>query len=223
MFLHIPQILEPDEVETIISFLSQHEFIDGKISAGYSAKLVKENLQLSRHTENKSLIDTIVMEGLNRNESIRKAIFPLKFSSPIFSKYESGMSYGDHFDNPITRKEPKLRTDVATTIFLSEPNSYDGGELTVNMCDGILQFKLPCGDAIIYPASYIHRVEPVTRGTRMVAVTWIQSAVRNPSHRELLYELNLVRASLVNSSPNSKESILISKTYSNLVRMWADI
>ncbi|MEG3838621.1 Fe2+-dependent dioxygenase [Microcoleus sp. herbarium14] len=221
--MHIPKILEPDEVETIISFLSQHELIDGKISAGYSAKFVKENLQLSKETGNKNYIDTIVIEGLNRNESVRKAIFPLKIAPPIFSKYESGMHYGNHVDNPLISREPRLRTDVSLTIFLSDPNSYDGGELTVDMGAGTLQFKLPCGDAIVYPTSNIHRVEPVTRGTRLAAVTWIQSAVRNSSHREILYETNLVRVSLINSSPNSQESILISKTYSNLVRMWADI
>lgn len=223
MFLHIPQILEPDEVETIVSFLSQHELIDGKITTGYRAKLVKENLQLSQETENKTYIDTIIIEGLNRNKSVQKAIFPLKIVPPIFSKYESGMYYGDHVDNPLMSREPRIRTDMSVTIFLSDPNSYDGGELSVDMQAGTLQFKLSSGDAIAYPTSNIHRVEPVTRGTRFAAVTWIQSAVRNSSHREILYEMNLVRTSLINSSPNSKESILMAKTYSNLVRMWVDI
>jgi PKHD-type hydroxylase len=220
MFLHIPEILNQEEISEILDFLSEHEFVDGKSTAGYSAKAVKDNLQLSKDAIGKQHIDKLVMEALRRNDNFRKSAFPKKISPPIYSQYKVGMEYGDHIDNAIIFNADQLRTDISITIFLSDPSSYDGGELCIALHSESLKFKLACGDAIIYPTSFIHCVRPVLRGTRLAIVSWIESSIRSPTHREILYELNQVRESLVKQAPNSRESLFTSKTYASLVRMW---
>ncbi len=140
----------------------------------------------------------------------------------LFSRYGSGAHYGTHVDNALMRTDVHRRTDIAVTAFLSPPDAYEGGELMIEGHAGTAKLKLAAGDAVVYPASTLHRVEPVTDGVRLAAVTWIQSHVRDPAQRELLYDLSMVRRSLESSAPDSREALLLSKVYANLIRMWAE-
>jgi PKHD-type hydroxylase len=154
----------------------------------------------------------------------RSGALPLRVAAPYYARYASGMQYGDHVDDPIMGSDGALyRSDLSITVFLNEPSAYDGGELVVNTPFGEQLVKLPAGDAVMYPSSSLHRVAEVTRGERLVAVTWLQSLVRDPTRRELLHELNTVRERLLSREPESEDAKLVNKTYVNLVRMWGDL
>jgi PKHD-type hydroxylase len=145
-------------------------------------------------------------------------------ADPIVARYEPGMTYGDHVDDPIMGTSgPRFRTDVSMTIFLNPPEAYEGGELTIRTPFGDRQVKLPAGDAVIYPSSSLHKVAEVRSGERLVALTWIQSYVRDAARRELLYELNLAREGLLKEAPGSETTGYVDRSYANLLRMWADL
>ena len=133
------------------------------------------------------------------------------------------MKYGDHIDDPVMGEGPRFRCDIASTIFLNEPEDYEGGELVINTAFGQHKVKLPAGDAVIYPASSLHHVAEVTKGERIVAVTWIQSLVREPEKRAILHDLNMVREKMLQASPDSEDTARIDHSYTNLVRMWAEV
>jgi PKHD-type hydroxylase len=145
-------------------------------------------------------------------------------AAPYYARYTAGMRYGDHVDDPIMGTDGQLyRSDVSITVFLNEPSAYDGGELAISTPFGEQLVKLPPGDAVMYPSSSRHRVAEVTRGERLVAVTWLQSLVRDPARRELLHELNTVRERLLAADAESEDAKLVNKSYVNLVRMWGDV
>jgi PKHD-type hydroxylase len=148
---------------------------------------------------------------------------PLKVATPYYAHYTAGMSYGDHVDDPIMGDGEIYRTDVSVTIFLNAPDEYKGGELVIQTSFGEQQVKLTAGDAIIYPSSSRHRVAEVTEGERLVAVSWIQSLVRDPDKRALLHELNLARETLLNEKPDADETRQVNQSYINLVRMWSEV
>jgi PKHD-type hydroxylase len=164
------------------------------------------------------------MGSLVRHPEYRAGALPLKVATPFYARYTPGMTYGDHVDDPIMGTGNALyRTDIAITIFLNEPEDYDGGELTIRTPFGDQTVKLPAGDAVLYPASSLHQVAPVTRGERLVAVTWVQSLVRDPARRELLYGLNQAREKLLRTSPDAPETAQVNTAYVNLLRMWSDL
>jgi len=170
------------------------------------------------------LLIRILMASLGHNETFRFGALPHRVADPIFARYEPGMSYGHHVDDPIMGSAgPRFRTDVSMTVFLNDPEAYDGGELSIRTSFGDKRIKLPAGDAVLYPSSSLHRVAPVTRGERLVALTWIQSYVRDPVQRELLYELNLARERLLKEEPEGEISGYVDRSYANLVRMWAEL
>jgi PKHD-type hydroxylase len=206
VLLQIPSVLNREELETVRHQLAGAPFVDGRFSAGQAAQRVKQNLELDR----RAIRD---LEAL-----------ALRVAAPYYARYTPGMQYGDHVDDPIMGADGQLyRSDVSITVFLSDPSEYDGGELVVKTPFGEQLVKLPAGDAVMYPASSLHRVAAVTRGERLVAVTWLQSLVRDPARRELLHELNCVRERLLASAPESEDAKLVNKTYVNLVRMWGDV
>jgi len=164
------------------------------------------------------------MGSLVQHPVYRGGALPLRVASPLYARYTPGMSYGDHLDDPIMGADGALyRSDVAITVFLNDPDAYDGGELIVRSSFGTNEVKLPAGDAVMYPASSLHQVREVTRGERLVAVTWVQSLVRDPARRELLYQLNQAREKLLRVFPAAEETAQVDNAYMNLIRMWGDI
>lgn len=205
--------------------LANTPFVDGKLSAGQVARRVKNNLEADRRAAHDiEQLNNLVMGKLVQHPVYRSGALPLRVAAPYYARYTPGMHYGDHVDDPIMGADGVLyRSDVSITVFLNEPIAYDGGELVVNTPFGEQLVKLPAGDAVMYPSSSLHRVAPVARGERLVAVTWLQSLVRDPARREMLHELNSVRERMLASAPESEDAKLINKTYVNLVRMWGDI
>jgi PKHD-type hydroxylase len=199
-------------------------FVDGRLSAGKEAKRVKLNQEVDRHAHELEQLNNLVMGKLVQHPVYRSAALPLRIASPYYARYTPGMRYGDHVDDPVMGTGGTLyRSDVSITVFISDPAEYDGGELEINTAFGEQQVKLPAGDAVMYPSSSLHRVAEVTRGERLVAVTWLQSLVRDPARRELLHELNSVREHMLAVTPDTEDAKLINKTYVNLVRMWSEV
>ncbi len=224
MLLRIPSVLTPDQLNGVRKILGNANFTDGKLSAGAAAVRVKNNEELGKDAKELEQLNNLVMGSLVQHPVYRSGALPLRVAAPYYARYTPGMAYGDHVDDPVMGAEGMLyRSDIAITIFFSGPEDYDGGELVIRTTFGSHEIKYPAGDAVMYPASSLHHVNPVTRGERLVAVTWVQSLVRDPARRELLHELNLVREKLMKDAPNSEETARVNKAYVNLVRMWGEI
>ena len=224
MLLRIPSVLDRSELDVVQRMLAGAPFVDGKLSAGLAAKRVKHNLEVDRNARELEQLNNLVMGKLVQHPVYRSGALPLRVAAPYYARYTPGMQYGDHVDDPVMGADGTLyRSDISITVFLSDPAGYDGGELVINTPFGEQQVKLPAGDAVMYPSSSLHRVAEVTRGERLVAVTWLQSLVRDPARRELLHELNSVRERLLANTQETEDAKLINKTYVNLVRMWGDL
>ena len=224
MLLRIPSVLDRSELDVVRHMLTSAPFVDGKLSAGQAAKRVKHNQEVDRRARELEQLNNLVMGKLVQHPVYRSGALPLRVAAPYYARYTPGMQYGDHVDDPVMGADGMLyRSDISITIFLSDPAEYDGGELVINTPFGAQQVKLPAGDAVMYPSSSLHRVAEVTRGERLVAVTWLQSLVRDPARRELLHELNSVRERMLANAAETEDAKLINKTYVNLVRMWGDV
>ncbi len=223
MLLSLPSILDDRQLRAVRQILASATFVDGRLSAGMAAGRVKHNEELALDAGEAAELNKIVMSNLVRHPVYINSALPYRVASPYYVRYAPGMQYGDHVDDPVMGPGPRYRSDIAITIFLSDPSSYDGGELLVRTSYGERAVKLPAGDGILYPASSLHRVSEVTRGERVVAVTWVQSLVRDPAKRELLYELNLAREKLLRELPEAQETARVNTAYVNLVRMWAEV
>ena len=224
MLLIIQGVLKPDELALARSWLAEAPFVDGKLSAGVAARRVKQNQELDRSAGDLDRLDRLIMGALTRHPMYRNGALPLHAASPLYGRYRPGMAYGEHLDDPIMGTGGVLyRSDVAVTVFLCAPEEYDGGELVIGMAAGEQKVKGAAGDAVLYPASTLHQVSPVRRGERLVAVTWVQSLVRDPARRELLYGLNRAREKLLASAPEAEETTQVNAAYLNLIRMWSDL
>jgi PKHD-type hydroxylase len=217
MIVEVENVLTTEELESILSTLAKAEFIDGKATAGWHAKQVKQNLQMQRSAPEAADLRKQVELALKRHPLFNAVARPRKIHSILFSRYEPGMSYGSHVDNALMGQ---WRSDISFTLFLG--TAYQGGELVIEHSDGERSYKLGAGDAIAYPSSTLHRVEPVTEGTRLVAVGWVQSMIRDPQKRELLFDLDTARRALFAREGKTIEFDLISKSHANLLRQWAD-
>ncbi len=225
MFVKVPAVLEPSEARDLATRLAAEgtPFEDGRATATGPAARAKQNLQLAPSAPHAAEMRELVLRGLARSERFRQAAMPRLVMPPVFNRYDVGMQYGAHVDAPTTRGAEPVRLDVSVTVFLSDPSSYEGGELVVETLTGGIGIKLAAGDAVVYAASTLHRVAPVRAGTRFAAITWARSIIRDPAQRELLCELELARASLEQRAPEARTELdLLGKTYTNLVRMWAD-
>jgi PKHD-type hydroxylase len=222
MLLHIPEVLLPNELEAMRRVLDQSAFVDGKLTAGRAAERVKHNTELDRDLPQRDALTQIVVTALYRSETFRSAALPLKLGTPIFARYTPGMAYGWHVDDPVMGQGPHYRTDVSFTLFLSEPEEYDGGELVIRTAFGEQKVKLKAGDAVIYPSGTLHQVAEVTRGVRLVSIGWVQSMVRDPARREILFELGGARDTLLAETPGTAATDAVDHAYINLVRMWAE-
>ena len=191
---------------------------------GAAARRVKYNQELKKTPGPMELLVRILVSSLSHNAAFNGAAFPLQISEPIFARYQPGMNYGDHVDDPIMgRSGPKLRSDISMTVFLRDPESYEGGELVIRTPFGNQYVKLAAGHGVIYPSSSLHRVAEVTSGERVVALLWIQSLVRDPAKRELLFELNRAREHLLQASPEAESTHQVDRSFVNLFRLWSEV
>jgi len=224
MLLLIPGVLKGDELALVRSWLVGARFVDGRLSAGSAARRVKHNQELEAGAPDLERLNRLVMENLVRHPVYRGGALPLHAASPLYARYQPGMAYGDHRDDPIMGADGVMyRSDVAVTVFLNAPEEYDGGELVIRTPSGEQVVKPAAGDAVLYPAGSIHHVNPVTRGERLVALTWVQSLVRDAARRELLYGLNAAREKLLQNAPEAAETAQVNAAYLNLIRMWSDL
>ena len=223
MIFTIDRVLSPDEIAEIRQVLEQAEFVDGKLTAGWHAKLVKNNQQLKAGTSQNEL-KVKIRRALNKNSLFQTAIRPRTIHSLLFSRYDSGMSYDTHVDNALMGGNSGLyRSDVSFTLFLNSPQDYQGGELTIEGVQEEQSYKLEAGSAIVYPSTTLHRVNPVTQGRRLVIVGWVQSIIRDAGDREILFDLETARRTVFAKSGKTPEFDLISKSIANLLRKWADV
>ena len=218
MQIVIGNVLSAEEIKLVRAALKRARFIDGRATAGFAARMVKNN----RQAEGARSLDTIrklVAERVLANEVFRLAVRPKALSPLLFSRYEKNMHYGSHVDDALM---DGMRTDVAFTLFLCDPASYDGGELTIESAAGEDAFKLEAGSLIAYPATSLHRVTDVTRGQRLAAVGWARSFIRDSARRELLFDLDTARRQLFAREGKSAEFDLLAKSFANLMRMWVE-
>jgi PKHD-type hydroxylase len=219
MQIVIGNVLAADEIATVRATLARTRFVEGKATAGFAARTVKNNRQAEGSDRSLATIRKLVAERILGNEVFRLAVRPKTLSPLLFSRYEAGMHYGRHVDDALMGG---MRTDVSFTLFLSDPTSYDGGELTIESAAGEETFKLESGALVAYSATSLHRVADVTRGARLAAVGWARSFVRDSARRELLFDLDIARRQLFARDGKSAEFDLISKSFANLMRMWAE-
>ena len=224
MLLAIPGVLNAAQLDKIRESLAEARFVDGRLTAGRAAARVKSNEELQPEPQVHQRINRIVMSALGHNADFKSAALPHRMADFILARYQPGMTYGDHVDDPIMGSAgPRFRSDVSMTLFLSPPESYDGGELVIRSAFGDRMVKLAAGDAVVYPSSSVHQVAPVTRGERLVILTWIQSYVRDAAQRELLFELNRAREHLLAQDPDADTTKHVDRSYANLLRMWAEV
>jgi len=225
MLLHIPDVLGADELKRVRALLQDAPWTDGRLSAGTQAAQVKNNEQLSHDCEAAGQIRAMVLRGLDRSPAFFSAALPKKVFTPRINRYGGGANYyGNHIDNAI-RALPdgqRVRTDISCTVFLADPDEYEGGELCISDTYGEQAVKLPAGHMVLYPGTSLHQVRPVTRGYRLACFFWIESMVRSDEQRRLLYELDMNLLRLRQQHGETAETTALTGTYHNLLRMWAD-
>jgi len=219
MLITIADVLSPADLEEVRAMLASMRFEDGRATAGWSARLVKDNEQ-AREGAALTLLREKVSAAILGNEVFSLAARPKALTPLTFARYGAGKAYGSHVDNPLMHG---MRTDVSFTLFLADPETYDGGELVIESVSGEEAIKLPSGHLVAYDSTSLHRVAPVTRGERVVAVGWAQSHVRDSAKRELLFDLETAKRGLFAQSGKTAEFDLLAKTSANLFRMWAEV
>jgi PKHD-type hydroxylase len=226
MLITIPDILNANEVSEARSALDAADWVDGKVTAGYQAQTVKENLQLPEGHPVAVKLGEMVLGALARSPLFMSAALPLRVFPPMFNRYTGGGHFGTHVDTAIramVSTGQRIRTDISATLFLAAPDQYDGGDLLVEDTYGIHSVKLPAGDLVLYPATSLHRVTPVTRGERIASFFWIQSMVRSDADRTLLYDLDSAIQSLAKEYSANTTGVKLTGIYHNLLRRWAEM
>jgi PKHD-type hydroxylase len=221
MILCVDAVMEAAALATARAALANAVFEDGKKTAGWAARQVKHNLQLSKSDKVHSDVSELALNAIARNEVVQAAALPRTYRPPLISRYETGMSYGRHVDDAIMGSPP-VRADLSYTLFLSEPEDYQGGELILELTEGDHSYKLAAGSLLLYPSTTLHRVAEVTAGIRLVVVGWIQSLCADPRLREVLFDLYRARRILFERDGKSEVVDLLSKTQSNLLRSFAN-
>jgi PKHD-type hydroxylase len=226
MLITIPALLSEGEVTEVRSALAAAEWVDGKVTAGYQAQAVKENLQLPEGNPVAVKMGEFVLAALARSPLFMSAALPLRVFPPMFNRYRGGGHFGTHVDTAIralVSTGQRIRTDVSATLFLSAPDQYDGGELLVEDTYGTHSVKLSAGHLVLYPSTSLHRVTPVTRGERVASFFWIQSMIRSDADRSLLYDLDTAIQNLAKESHDNETSVRLTGVYHNLLRRWAEM
>jgi PKHD-type hydroxylase len=226
MMLAIPDLLDKDGVARVRAIVDAGEWRDGNTTSGHQSALAKHNRQLAEDSREAKEAGRLVLDALARAPLFIAAALPLKVFPPLFNIYEGGEAFGTHVDNAVRihrATEYRVRTDLSATLFLEDPDAYDGGELVVEDNLGVQAVKLPAGHLLLYPASSLHRVEPVTRGARVAGFFWVQSMVRDDGARAILFDLDRsIQAVAADRGQGDAEVIRLTGIYHNLLRRWAD-
>jgi PKHD-type hydroxylase len=224
MLVKIPQVLNKLQLTEFNAVLQSSEWTDGNVTAGYQSAQSKNNLQLPEHSPVARQLGDAVLQALAHSKMFMSAALPLKIFPPLFNCYQGGQSFGVHVDNAI-RQVPgtpvKVRTDLSVTLFLSEPEDYDGGELVIEDTFGTHSVKLAAGDMVLYPSTSLHKVTAVTRGRRLASFFWLQSMVASDEKRSLLFDMDMAIQSLRTQVADSREVVQLTGVYHNLLRQWA--
>lgn len=226
MMLAIPDLLDKEGVARVRSIIDGAEWIDGNATSGHQSALAKRNMQLPEESQAAREAGRLVLDALGKSPLFIAAALPLKIFPPLFNRYQSGEAFGTHVDNAMrihAASEFRVRSDLSATLFLEDPDSYKGGELIVEGNFGVNAAKLPAGHLLLYPASSLHRVEPVTKGARLASFFWIQSMVRDDAARTILFDLDQSIQTLAGERGHGdKEVVRLTGIYHNLLRRWAD-
>ena len=226
MIVQVPNVLNPDQIARCREVMSRASWIDGRVTAGYQSAVVKDNRQLPEHSPEARELGDMVVAALERSPMFITAALPLRVFPPLFNRYEGGEKFGAHLDNSI-RQIPgtsyRIRTDISATLFLSTPEEYDGGELVIDDAYGAHAVKLNAGDMVVYPATSLHHVKPVTRGVRLASFFWVQSMVRDDSNRTLLFDLDIAINKVNQALPNHGAVVELTNCYHNLLRRFAEV
>jgi len=226
MLVRIPEVLDAAELSRIRGIIEPAQWVDGRVTAGQLSGAAKNNRQLPEDAPASRAAREIVLQALARNALYFTAALPRRVFPPLFNRYGGAAnSFGDHVDNAVrtvAATGARLRTDLSATLFLSSPDEYDGGELTIQDTFGVQRVKLAAGEMVLYPSSSVHRVEPVTRGTRLASFFWIESMVRSLEQRRLLFDLDLSILRLRAEHGECAHAVSLTGCYHNLLRMWAD-
>src|SRR5499426_2078309 len=226
MIVTVPSVLSPEQVAHCREVMSRAAWVDGRATSGYQSSIVKKNRQITdTSAEARELGDTIVA-ALERNPLFISAALPLRVFPPLFNRYQGGQSFGNHVDNAIRQSASggmRIRTDLSCTLFLADPEEYEGGELQVEDTYGVHSVKLPAGHMVLYPSSSLHNVTPVTRGSRIASFFWLQSMIRDDGERTLLFDLDTAIQRLTVDLPDHPSAVQLTSVYHNLLRRWANV
>jgi PKHD-type hydroxylase len=225
MLLRVPQLLNPEELLQLQILMANAAWTDGKVTAGTQSAQVKRNMQLPEASAEAEAARQIVLKALGRNALFFSAALPKKIYPPLFNQYRDGMDFGAHIDNAVRTHAASgmhVRTDISCTLFLADPDTYEGGELVVEDTYGHQMVKLPAGDMVLYPGTSLHHVRPVTSGARIACFFWLQSMIRDDAQRTLLFDMDAAIATLRQQMGDTAAVIRLTGSYHNLIRMWAD-
>jgi PKHD-type hydroxylase len=226
MVLQIPDVLSAEQVAEARRMLERAEWVDGRVTAGHQSVKTKNNLQLPEDHPVARQLGDMILGALGRNALFVSAALPLRVFPPLFNCYQGGQSFGNHVDNAIRQVRDNgatIRTDLSATLFLADPDEYEGGELVVEDTFGVHSVKLPSGHMVLYPASSLHNVTPVTRGARLASFFWIQSMLRDDGERTLLFDLDTAIQRLAVDLPEHPAVVQLTAVYHNLLRRWANV
>jgi len=227
MMLHIPEVLTKAQVAELRAAIDAAPWVDGNATSGTQSALAKRNEQLPEGSEAARFAGEKILDALSRSPLFVTAALPQTVFPPLFNRYGGGQTFATHIDNSIRQSRDgsvRIRSDLSATLFLTEPEDYDGGELLVEDTYGVHEVKLPAGDLILYPASSLHQVTPVTRGARTSSFFWIQSMIRDDARRALLFQMDIAIQQLsLKVGAGAPELVSLTGTYHNLLRMWAEV
>lgn len=228
MLLHVPNVLNAEQVAHFRQRLATAGWADGRLTAGYQSAQAKDNAQLPDSDPVARELGGLVLDALGRSPLFFSAALPRRIFPPLFNRYAGGQSFGFHVDNAIRYErgaggaQAPVRTDISATLFLNAPEDYDGGELVIQDTYGTQRVKLPAGDLVLYPGTSLHQVTPVTRGERLASFFWLQSLVRDAGQRRELFELDLAIQRLTVAAPGNPALVQLTGVYHNLLRRWSD-
>jgi len=226
MMVVIPNVLNAEQVARCRDVMTRAAWVDGRVTAGHQSAQVKKNLQLPETAPEARELGGMVIEALARSNLFMSAVLPKQVFPPLFNRYDAGMTFGSHVDNSIRgipNSGMRIRTDVSSTLFISAPEDYDGGELVVEDTYGQHSVKLPAGDMIVYPATSLHNVTPITRGARIASFFWTQSMIRDESKRSLLFDMDMAIIKLNRDHQEHPSVVELTSVYHNLLRQWAEL